>query len=161
MKNQAVKSPLSLVEKPKRDRKPREKKEKTWRERWINVKNARGVGGAVFGSSASGIAYLTMHQSLSPAIMSGKGFCLETTAYSVILIGCLLFSFPTAYEYFMRAFRDKGKACGLVVLFELTLLSSNIHWLSIFAAGLLMLVNGVSAATNSMARYEDPRYKDL
>lgn len=145
MKNTAQKVPaLSVVkDQKKRSNSPKPKKVS-------KIKIARGISGAIFGSSASGIAYLTMHYSLVQA----QEFSLKTACHGVVLLGCLLFSFPTAYEYFFRAFRSQYKAFGLVVLFELTMLSSNLPWLSVFAAFLLMAVNGVNAAINSMAKFE-------
>lgn len=166
MKNQVLKNLSVVAPEEKKDRKvskPRIKVEKTWKDKLFTVKNGRGVGGAVFGSSASCIAYLTMHESLLPTLHSFKSnpmtaeSGLYTAAYSVILLGCLLFSFPTAYEFFMRAFRDRGKAFGLVVLFELTMLASNLAWLSLACVGLLGVINGVSAAINSMSKFEQEK----
>lgn len=111
----------------------------------------KGIAGAVFGASASGIAYITMHLELK----SAAAFNLRVFSSGIVLVGCLLFSAPTAYDFFLRSFRHKGKAVGLVVLFELCMLSSSLPWLAAGCAILLMMVNGFNAGWNfSQSREE-------
>lgn len=71
---------------------------------------------------------------------------LQLSAY--IVLGGLLFSAKTVYDFGRQAFDSAPKALGFVVLLEGILIASETFWLSVAALVLLVAVNGVGTACN-------------
>jgi hypothetical protein len=65
--------------------------------------------------------------------------------YSIV-IGGLLVSAPTVYEWAQAAFQNKPKSIGFVMLLEGTMILSGIAAIAIACLGLLVVINAVGAA---------------
>jgi hypothetical protein len=68
-----------------------------------------------------------------------------------IVLGGLLVSAPTVYEWAQAAFQNKPKSLGFVMLLEGTMILSGIQAIAIGCLGLLVVINAVGAAA-SLAR---------
>jgi hypothetical protein len=61
-----------------------------------------------------------------------------------LVLGGLLFSARTVYQWAKAAFGDGAKAAGFVVLAEGILTLSHTHWLALAALAYLVSINGVA-----------------
>lgn len=77
---------------------------------------------------------------------------------TLLVLGALLFSAPTVYEWCMAAFNNRAKAIGFVVLLEGVMVFSHIPWLGISALILLISINGIQSACNLAIRRKKPEF---
>lgn len=69
-----------------------------------------------------------------------------------LVLGALLFSSLSVYQWGKLAFRSGAKALGFCILLEGILVASSTHWLSLVALGYLVTINAVATATNLVHR---------
>lgn len=100
--------------------------------------------GFILGGSVPVATYATAHMEL--ALIEKMTFA-NSFAPILMVLGGLLYSALTVYEWGTKAFEHKGKALGYVVLIELTLTLSPIEWLSHVALCLLICINGINTGT--------------
>jgi len=75
-----------------------------------------------------------------------------------LVIGALLFSAPTVYEWCKAAFHSSIKAVGFVILLEGVMVFSSLHWLGVSALALLVAINGIQSACNLAIRKKEPEF---
>lgn len=109
------------------------------REAWKNPLAA--WVGCLFGATVPVATYLVSHYEAS------KG---QPWLWTIVL-GGLLVSAPTVYEWAQAAFQNKPKSLGFVMLLEGTMILSGIQAIAIGCLGLLVVINAVGAAA-SLAR---------
>jgi len=61
-----------------------------------------------------------------------------------LVLGGLIYSARTCFDWGRLAFASSFKSFGWVVLIEGVMVTSHIHWLSIAALGFLISINGIS-----------------
>ncbi len=71
---------------------------------------------------------------------------------SLLVLGALLFSVITVFEWCKAAVNSAIKAAGFVVLLEGVMVFSKIEWLGVSALALLILTNGIQSACNLAIR---------
>lgn len=76
-----------------------------------------------------------------------SAFTLANWAPILMVFGGLAYSALTVYEWGVKAFENKLKALGFVLLIEGIMTLSGIKWLSIAALVLLVSINGISTGT--------------
>jgi VIT1/CCC1 family predicted Fe2+/Mn2+ transporter len=69
----------------------------------------------------------------------------------VLVVAGFTYSAITVYQWATIAFKHWAKAVGFVVLMEGVIFFSHTLWLSYAALGVLVLINGISTATNLIA----------
>jgi len=69
---------------------------------------------------------------------------LYTQLSSYLVLGGLMYSFPTVYGWAKMAVGSPLKACGFVILLEGIMVASSNHLLSIAALTYLMVINGIA-----------------
>jgi hypothetical protein len=69
-----------------------------------------------------------------------------------VVLGGLMFSAKSVYEWGAQAFHDRFKAVGFLVLVEGTMILSHTMWLSVMCLGYLMFINAVATGTNLALR---------
>lgn len=69
---------------------------------------------------------------------------LYTQLSCLLVLGGLVYSAKTVYDWGCRAFGLRAKALGFVVLIEGTMVVSHIGWLGVTALVYLMIINGLS-----------------
>jgi hypothetical protein len=74
-------------------------------------------------------------------------FNLANAAPLLMVLGGLVYSAITVYQWGFKAFESKFKAFGFVVLIEGIMTLSDIQWLSVAALILLVSINGLSTGT--------------
>lgn len=105
--------------------------------------------GLVFGGWAPLASYIIAHIELQGNYQNYK---------SAMLVGALLFSAPTVYQWFKEVFNSAVKAFGLVVLLEGVMCFSSTVWLGLSALLLLMVINGIQSGCNMALRREKGMY---
>jgi hypothetical protein len=95
--------------------------------------------GLVLGGSVPVGAYVICHNELS----SAEGW--RWTALLLLVLGGLLFSAKTVWQWAAAAFQDAWKASGFVVLLEGIMVLAETTWLSWGALGLLIAINGIAS----------------
>ena len=83
-------------------------------------------------------SFVICHQELPPA--SGWHFLV----LALLVVGGLIFSAKTVWQWSAAAFQDRWKASGFVLLVEGIMVYSSTPWLSHAALALLVAVNGVA-----------------
>lgn len=106
--------------------------------------------GLVFGGWAPLASYIIAHIELQGHYQNYK---------SAMLVGALLFSAPTVFQWFKEVFDSAVKAFGLVVLLEGVMCFSDTVWLGISALVLLMVINGIQSGCNMALRREKNEFK--
>lgn len=71
---------------------------------------------------------------------------------SYLVLGGLLYSAKTVFEWGRRAFDSTAKAVGFVLLIEGVMVTSATGWLSAVALAYLIVINGVATGCNLSAR---------
>lgn len=69
----------------------------------------------------------------------------------VLVVAGFTYSAITVYQWSSIAFKHWAKALGFVVLMEGVIFFSHTLWLSLVALSVLVLINGISTATNLIA----------
>lgn len=69
----------------------------------------------------------------------------------VLVVAGFTYSAITVYQWANVAFKHWAKAFGFVVLMEGVIFFSHTLWLSLVALAVLVLINGISTATNLIA----------
>jgi len=72
------------------------------------------------------------------------GFRWEVGAPPTLIVGGLLFSAQTVYQWARLAFGQAAKAVGFCVLLEGVMVTTEIHWLAVVALGYLVVINGIA-----------------
>ena len=67
---------------------------------------------------------------------------------ALLVLGGLLYSAKTVYEWGKRAFQNAAKALGFVVLLEGVMVTSTTTWLGWVALGYLVVINGLATGCN-------------
>lgn len=80
---------------------------------------------------------------------------LYTQLATVLVLGGLIFSARTVYDWARLAFRAGGKALGFVVLAEGVMTTSSTSWLAIAALVYLIAINGIATGCNLSLKAED------
>jgi hypothetical protein len=70
------------------------------------------------------------------------------SVYSFIVVGGLVFSAKNVFVWGKGAFRDSWKAAGFVILMELTMIFSQIKWVSFMGLGILIAINAIASGAN-------------
>lgn len=65
-----------------------------------------------------------------------------------LVLGGLLYSAKTVYDWGKKAFQISAKALGFVVLLEGVMIASNTTWLAMTALAYLILINGIATGCN-------------
>jgi hypothetical protein len=71
---------------------------------------------------------------------------------TLLVLGGLLYSAKTVYEWGKLAFRNTWKALGFVVLTEGIMVTSHTGWLSFVALAYLIVINGIATGCNLSRR---------
>lgn len=98
--------------------------------------------GMVFGAVVPLASYSTAYTEIDPALP------LHTQVASYLVLGGLIFSSLTLFEWGKRTFGQPVKAMAFAVLLEGVMLTSHQTWLAWTVLGLLMFVNAVALACN-------------
>lgn len=108
----------------------------------------RGAGGAIVGGFVPLASWITVHAALDiDAMLAGKGWTILTCILVAAVIGALVFSAGTVYEYCLRAFRGKrAKSAAFVVLVEVLMTFVPLWPLSVAALVILAAINGIQTA---------------
>lgn len=83
-----------------------------------------------------------------------RGTPLYLQLASYLVLGGLLYSAKTVYEWGSRAFMNAWKAVGFVVLVEGVMVTSSVPWLGYAALAYLVCINGI--ATGCTLALEKP-----
>jgi len=103
--------------------------------------------GCVFGATVPVATYLVAHyEAMTNPMLWG------------IVLGGLLVSAPTVYQWAEAAFQNKVKSLGFVMLLEGTMILSGIMAIALACLGLLVVINAVGAAA-CLARKDAVREK--
>ncbi len=100
------------------------------------------LGIVVFGAFAPLASFWVAHFELATA--SSWRFA----ALGSIVLGSLVLSAKTVYQWANLAFRDAWKATGYVILVEGVMIFSVTAWLAWIALGLLIIINGIAGGVN-------------
>lgn len=73
-----------------------------------------------------------------------EGAGLNLTAPTGLVLGGLLYSAQTVYQWAKLAFTNALKSVGFCVLLEGVMVTSKTHWLGLAALCMLIAINGVS-----------------
>ena len=109
--------------------------------------------GCVFGGFIPFACFCEAHRELQ--LDSSVPFYQQPAFY--IVLGGLAFSARTVAQWGFKAFRDRYKTFGYVVLMEGVMVSSRLAWLSIPALVCLIAINGIATACNLT---QDPKSPD-
>jgi len=155
--------PLSEDEKAARERARLAKAERAQAERALALRNEaiEQSGNPV----DQAVAVLRSSSRLSALFGLALGAFVPLASYTVIhvevnarpelwvLVGaCLLFSAFSVFGWARQAFGHTFKALGFVALLEGVLMFSHVVWLSLSGLGILMVLNGVTAAVTLQRR---------
>ena len=77
--------------------------------------------------------------------------CAQQPWLWVLVVAGFTYSAITVYQWASIAFKHWAKALGFVVLMEGVIFFSHTIWLSFTALSVLVLINGISTATNLIA----------
>lgn len=87
-------------------------------------------------------SFIVAHYELNTALP------LYTQLSALLVLGGLLYSAKTVFEWGRRAFASGAKALGFVVLLEGVMVTSTTSWLGWVALGYLVLINGLATGCN-------------
>lgn len=73
---------------------------------------------------------------------------LYTQVAVLLVLGGLVYSARTVYEWGKLAFQSPGKAVGFVVLAEGVMITGHTPWLALSALGYLISINGIATGCN-------------
>lgn len=68
--------------------------------------------------------------------------------FTLLVLGGLIYSITTVYGFVWKTLLSWYKAVGFVILIEGVMVISRQEWLSFWALGLLVLINGIGTAVN-------------
>jgi hypothetical protein len=100
------------------------------------------VLGAIAGGFVPVASYVTAHYQLNDA--TGAGAFVAW----LMVIGGLIYSALSVYDFGVNAFGSKFKAFGFVLLTELLLVFGTVKWVSIMGLLILIGINSVVAGVN-------------
>jgi hypothetical protein len=83
-------------------------------------------------------SYILAHQEIDPATP------LYEQLSALLVLGGLVYSASTIYEWGKLAFRSSTKALGFVVLLEGVMVTSRTSWLGTTALVYLIVINGIA-----------------
>lgn len=66
----------------------------------------------------------------------------------LLVLGGLVYSAKTVYDWGKRAFKSPAKAMGFVILLEGVMIAADTSWLGIVALSYLIVINGVATGCN-------------
>ncbi|PTY03928.1 hypothetical protein DB346_02850 [Verrucomicrobia bacterium LW23] len=66
----------------------------------------------------------------------------------ILVAGALLFSAKTVWQFGQRAFNDRWKATGFVLILEGVMVFSSTDWLAMTALAYLIIINAIATGTN-------------
>jgi VIT1/CCC1 family predicted Fe2+/Mn2+ transporter len=98
--------------------------------------------GFLFGGFVPLASWVVAHHELDKT----RPFYLQVG--TLIVLGGLVYSASTVYQWGKLAFRSGSKSLGFVFLLEGVLLASLTEWLSLAALGFLVFVNGIATGCN-------------
>lgn len=103
--------------------------------------------GAVFGGAIPVSIYLVAHQEAYSftATYASAIEMYQAQAKWLLVLGGLLFSAKTVFQWGRAGFQDGWKALGFVVILEGVMTTSSNYWLSIAVLVLLTAINGIAA----------------
>lgn len=107
------------------------------------------VMGFLLGGVVPFASYVVAHHEVS----NEKALYAQLGTY--LVLGGLLYSAKTVYEWGKRAFVSPAKALGFVVLLEGVMVASLTTWLSVIALGYLVVINGVATGCTLSVRPEE------
>ena len=100
-----------------------------------------GLLGALMGGLVPLASYHVAHTEMD---LNNHPFSI----FTAIVLGCLIYSASSVYQFGKLSFRSGPKAFGFVLLTEGILIFSHIGWLSVTCLVYLIVINAISAACN-------------
>ena len=94
-------------------------------------------------------SYVVAHHEIDPS----KPLYLQVA--TAIVLGGLVYSARTVYEWGKMAFQSPFKATGFVLLTEGIMVTAQSRWLAIAALAYLIVINGVATGCNLSLRKDD------
>ncbi len=114
-------------------------------------KNALGsVLGALAGGLVPVASYYVAHTEMD---LHNDPF----SVFTAIVIGCLVYSASSVFQFGVQAFHSRWKAFGFVVLTEGILVFSAQTWLALTCLAYLVVINAVNSAVNISRKKALPR----
>jgi hypothetical protein len=87
-------------------------------------------------------SYVVAHYEIDASV------ALYSQIGTLMVLGGLVYSARTVYEWGKLAFQAPGKAFGFVVLAEGVMVTSHTPWLALSALGYLIAINGIATGCN-------------